>query len=264
MHRIAAQPALPADARSARAAEAQAVSLLNPSLAKIQEGEPMKRLQSIARKIGFLFLVLVLLYLGLGLGFHFKWKSALEDCRELRRAQGEFVEPEVFGGIIGLFFNVTYWPVYASANIYHDGTPFATPCTHPRMEAPTEEEEIGHVEYVVESFGKRLQQVSLQSPNAVQELKEQYTEFVSPALLEQWTNDVSLAPGRVVSSPWPDRIEITKSTEESSGKYVVTGFIVEVTSMEVVNGGAAAKIPIRITLEKIEGRWLITRFTEGR
>ena len=92
----------------------------------------MKRWQSIARKLTLLLLALVLLYLALGLGFHFAWKSALEECRALRRARGEFVEPEVLGGIIGLFFDVTFWPVYAGANMHHDGTPFATPCTHPR------------------------------------------------------------------------------------------------------------------------------------
>jgi hypothetical protein len=45
-------------------------------------------------------------------------------------ARGEFVEPEVFENAIGFVFDVTFWPVYARANIYHDGMPFATPCTH--------------------------------------------------------------------------------------------------------------------------------------
>jgi hypothetical protein len=98
----------------------------------------MKRWQRIARKLAFLLLALVLLYLALGLGFHLKWTSALEECRAQRRARGEFVEPEVLGGVIGLLFDVTMWPVYASANVYHDGTPFATPCTHPRSEASQE------------------------------------------------------------------------------------------------------------------------------
>ena len=98
----------------------------------------MKRWQRFARKLGLLLLALVLIYLALGLGFHVTWKSALEECRALRRAQGEFVEPEVLGGIIGLFFDMTFWPVYASANMLHDGTPFATPCTHPRIEGSQE------------------------------------------------------------------------------------------------------------------------------
>lgn len=74
--------------------------------------------------------LLVVIYLVLGLAFHFVWKSALEACRQAREAAGEFVEPEVFWWPIGLAFDVLNWPVYAWANIYHDGTPFATPCTH--------------------------------------------------------------------------------------------------------------------------------------
>jgi hypothetical protein len=86
--------------------------------------------RKIAGKIALALLILALVYLGLGLGFHLKWKGALEACREARMAQGEFVEPEVFGNALGLVFDVTWWPVYVAANIYHDGTPFATPCTH--------------------------------------------------------------------------------------------------------------------------------------
>jgi len=82
------------------------------------------------RGVVFVFLVLILLYLGLGLGFHFLWESAQEACREVRMAQGEFVEPEVFWGPLGLFFDVTSWPIYAWANVYHFGTLFATPCDH--------------------------------------------------------------------------------------------------------------------------------------
>ncbi len=75
-------------------------------------------------------LLLVLLYLVLGLVFHLVWKSALDACRETRIAQGEFVEPEVFGNALGIFFDITSWPVYAWANLRHFGSPFATPCTH--------------------------------------------------------------------------------------------------------------------------------------
>lgn len=83
-----------------------------------------------ARKILITCLVLVLFYVGIGLAFHIRWKSELNACREMRQAQGDFVEPEVFGGALGLVFDVTNWPVYAWANLFHDGTPFATPCSH--------------------------------------------------------------------------------------------------------------------------------------
>ncbi len=117
---------------------------------------------------------------------------------------------------------------------------------------------------LVENFGKRLQVLSLQAPDAAQEMQKQYSEFVSPALLEMWMNDVLEAPGRIVSSPWPDRIEITTLSKEGSDNYEITGFVVEVTSMEVVNGGAAAEIPVRIVVQKGQGRWLITEYAEER
>ena len=82
------------------------------------------------RKIVLVLLMLALVYLAFGLGFHFAWKSALAACEEARIAQGEFVEPEVFGNVIGLAFDVTFWPMYVAANVRLDGTPFATPCTH--------------------------------------------------------------------------------------------------------------------------------------
>ena len=117
---------------------------------------------------------------------------------------------------------------------------------------------------LVENFGKRLQDVSLQAPDAAQEIQKQYSEFVSPTLLEMWMSDVSKAPGRIVSSPWPDRIEITTLVKEGFEGYVMNGFVVEVTSVEIVNGGAATKIPVHIVVHEGQGGWLITEFTEER
>jgi len=77
-----------------------------------------------------LFLIAVgVLYLAVGTGFHIGWQQAQQDCKAWRRTHGEFVEPEVFP-VLGIFFDVTWWPVYAAANLYHDGVVFATPCTH--------------------------------------------------------------------------------------------------------------------------------------
>ncbi|MGB9888518.1 MAG: hypothetical protein ACPLTQ_02480 [Anaerolineae bacterium] len=78
----------------------------------------------------WVLLVLVGLYLLLGLGFHIGWEQAQEVCRAERAAQGEFVEPPVFWWPIRLAFTVINWPIYAWWNYYHDGTIFATPCTH--------------------------------------------------------------------------------------------------------------------------------------
>ena len=87
-------------------------------------------IRNIVSRLLLIILIFTLVYLGIGLGVHFKWESALAACREAQMARGEFVEPEVFGNTMGLAFDVTFWPVYARANIYHVSTPFATPCTH--------------------------------------------------------------------------------------------------------------------------------------
>jgi len=117
---------------------------------------------------------------------------------------------------------------------------------------------------LIKDFGKRLQVVSLQAPDAAQEIQDQYSEFVEPALLEGWMNDTMNAPGRIVSSPWPDRIEISTLSKEGSDRYVINGFVIEVTSLEVANGGAAAKIPVRMVVQNDQGNWLIAEYAEER
>jgi len=118
------------------------------------------------------------------------------------------------------------------------------------------------VRQLVEGFGQRLQSVSLLAPDAPQQMQQQYGEFVAPALLQTWMGDASKAPGRLVSSPWPDRIEITTIETETADRYVVTGFVIEVTSVELANGGAAARVPVRITVERVQGSWRITEYAQ--
>ncbi len=86
--------------------------------------------RQMASRLLRIILALVLLYLALGLGFHFVWKTELAACRDARMARGEYVEPEVFWAPLAPTLDVTFWPVYAWANIRHDGTPFTSPCTH--------------------------------------------------------------------------------------------------------------------------------------
>lgn len=118
------------------------------------------------------------------------------------------------------------------------------------------------VEKVVEVFGTKLQKVSLLSPNVNEEMQENYSQFVTQDLLEERMSNPQEAPGRQVSSPWPDRIEITNIQKESSNKYLVDGEIIEVTSVEVVDGGAANKIPVHILVKEVKGEWLIADYVQ--
>jgi hypothetical protein len=77
--------------------------------------------------------VFALVYSAAGLAFHVVWKVRREVCDELRRAQGAFVEPEVFP-VLGVAFTTIWWPVYAWANVYHSNELFPTPCS--RQAAP--------------------------------------------------------------------------------------------------------------------------------
>lgn len=121
------------------------------------------------------------------------------------------------------------------------------------------------VSRVVEDFGKKLQMISLLAPKDIlsKSMLENYGGLVSPELLEKWQSDPQSAPGRMVSSPWPDRIDVLSVEKSSEGIYEVKGEIVEITSVEQEHGGFAAKRPITLMLKKVVNRWLIDNVTMG-
>jgi hypothetical protein len=138
---------------------------------------------------------------------------------------------------------------------------FLVSCESRSTSSPAETD----VAQIVEAFGKRLQAVSLLSPNVAEEMTREYSEYVSPDLLKQWISDPTLAPGRMVSSPWPDRIEVLSVSKISEEQYAVTGEIIEVTSSELASGRVANKIPVQVVVRWIDGRWWITEFVvEGK
>ena len=58
-------------------------------------------------------------------------------------------------------------------------------------------------------------------------MQAQYSDFVDPTLLEEWIRSPANAPGREVSSPWPDRIDIVSLDEISPDVYSISGEVVE-------------------------------------
>lgn len=94
-------------------------------------------------------------------------------------------------------------------------------------------------------------------------MQENYEGLVSLTLLEKWRNDPQNAPGRMVSSPWADRIHILIIEKSSDDTYTVKGNIVEITSVEKANGGFAGKRPINLVLKKKENSWFIDAVTLG-
>ena len=118
---------------------------------------------------------------------------------------------------------------------------------------------------LVKSFGSKLQNFSLLASKDVieKEMKKNYGVLVTPKLLSKWIVDPLSAPGRLTSSPWPDRIEVKTVNEISSNEYEVKGEIIEITSVEKVNGGYAAKRPVTLKVKKADNQWLINEVSLG-
>lgn len=129
----------------------------------------------------------------------------------------------------------------------------------------SDEEDNMAVAALVESFGNKLQQVSLLAPpeDLKKNMEENYGGYLTSELLTEFLNDPDNAPGKLTSSPWPDRIEITSTEKTSEGLYEVTGTIIEVTSTEQGTENAAAKRPITLEVKKVDGEWLISSVVLG-
>ena len=94
-------------------------------------------------------------------------------------------------------------------------------------------------------------------------MQENYGSLVSPELLAAWQRDPQNAPGRLVSSPWPERIEILSNVKLAEDSYEVRGNIIEITSESQTGEGVAAKRPITLIVKKAPSGWLIDEVTLG-
>lgn len=121
----------------------------------------------------------------------------------------------------------------------------------PEIQYQTPEDDVRHT---VESFGDVLKNVPLSAEPAItsQTIEENYLEYLTPQLRDQWTRNPNQALGRLTSSPWPERIDvetITKTTDETFGEaYLVKANIVYMTSEEMAHGGDAGRDSVTFTL----------------
>jgi hypothetical protein len=119
---------------------------------------------------------------------------------------------------------------------------------------------------LVKDFGSKLKEVSLLAPQDVvsKSMEENYGGLVSPELLAAWQRDPQNAPGRLVSSPWPERIEILNIVKLEEDIYEVRGNIIEVTSAsQTGDNDAVTKKPTTLIVKKTPSGWLIDTVTLG-
>jgi hypothetical protein len=119
------------------------------------------------------------------------------------------------------------------------------------------------VRRLVKRFGGQLQKVSLLAPDVAHELDAAYGDFVAPSLLAAWKRDLRSAPGRLTSSPWPDRVEVDRVRQTSTG-YTVEARVVSMTADEVEHGGDAGSEGVVIRVSRTLGRWLIVGYAPAR
>ncbi len=122
-----------------------------------------------------------------------------------------------------------------------------------------ENENKKQIENLVLEFGKKLKNVSLLAPKEVlyESMDENYANYIAEELLQRWKLDPQEALGKLVSSPWPERIDIKSIEKINESEYVVKGFIIELTSNEIEHGGIAAKRLAEFTVINIDNKWVI-------
>ena len=165
-----------------------------------------------------------------------------------------------------------YYFVLAGQGERQAGLPDSTPVgtredVGERGEQGKKEEVNGEeqVKAVVEGFGQKLKLVSVLAPPEVvkEDIQKHYGEFVTPELLARWLDDPSNAPGRLTSSPWPERIDLLALEKVAEDVYKVKGEVVEVTSAGVGKENVVDRIPVTLMVKKVEGRWLIDEVVLG-
>jgi hypothetical protein len=114
---------------------------------------------------------------------------------------------------------------------------------------------------VVTEFGERLKVVPLLAADSIvrRAIRDEYAPLVTDTLLARWLAHPDSAPGREVSSPWPERIEVRSVEAAGERACVVRGTVIYLTSMEVTHGGAAERVPVTVHVVEDDG-WRIARF----
>lgn len=142
--------------------------------------------------------------------------------------------------------------------------------TEPVTPTPTSqtiEDSVARKEVIalVETFGSRLQKVALLEPeeDLKMDLVKYYGDLVEQDLLDVWLANPEAAPGKLTSSPWPDRIEVGAVEKIDSGLWRVEGELIEVTSVEGPGGMPAALRPVEAVVANTVEGWRIQEFVMG-
>lgn len=124
---------------------------------------------------------------------------------------------------------------------------------------PNRSRDMSQVSELVTTFGAYQKSIQVLGPATTtkSDIQQNYGQFVTGELLQQWRLNPSLAPGRTTSSPWPDRIEIDSVSPQGSG-YVVSGRLILMTAT-----GESGEIPVVMIVIREEEAWKIAAYQEA-
>lgn len=117
------------------------------------------------------------------------------------------------------------------------------------------------VRELAEKFGAHLERVSLLAPPDLLAglLRREYGPFVTADLLGRWIADPRHAPGREVSSPWPDRVEVTSVQQAGEDACRLEADVVYATSADSAAGAGASSPRERVVIELLyDAGWRIS------
>lgn len=92
-------------------------------------------------------------------------------------------------------------------------------------------------------------------------MSKKYGSYLTGFLLSEWQINPTEALGRSVSSPWPDRIEISSISKQDENTYVVQGNVIEITSND--DDKPFDLYPVTLTVVKYNNPWLTDKTTKG-
>lgn len=117
---------------------------------------------------------------------------------------------------------------------------------------------------VLLDFGLKLKNVSLTADGAagIAAIEAEYGPYVTPELLADWKNNPSRAPGRLVSSPMPDRLGIASISPQATGR-IVSGEVILVSSGDSVSEPVDT-VPFVALLIQTEDGWKIAAYQEEK
>jgi len=135
----------------------------------------------------------------------------------------------------------------------------------PSTTTPPSAADINAIYQVVGEFGARLKDVVITTSDqdVITAVDFNLKQLITDRLYQVFVQDKIRIPGRYVSSPWPERIEINSIQMLDSGSYTVHGSQVVMTDDTVAHGGNAGEEPITLTLKKVSGVWLIDDVIRG-